>query len=428
MQSLRKLRMNQREKWNDIVGIACGVFLVIVAIVNIVLVNKATVVGAGDAKIPSDAIVCKGSAPGKNGDITVEVRATADHIYQIKILSQEETQGIGSEAVKKMPGRIYDTQSLLVDGVSGATISSNAIKEAIRNALLSAGLDPAAFEVEVEHIVEEKPFAFPLPWESEAETNGEVKATRTYTLQNAMDSVVTELYVYPSAGTDKGENLAGDGLVRGEQVYVTVTGYMLHTENVTLYTVEFVADGQRYNHTTLHVEDLLNDKIVYLVGVDGVSSATPLSFSVSNLPDGDDSALVAEAIVPAPLEDTPETRGEVKATRTYVLQNRMDETITELYVYPSAGEDKGENLAGDGLEKDEAVRVTVTGYMLHTENETLFTIEYVAGGQTYAHRTVHVEDLLFDKPIYLIGVDGISSATPVSFGGNNIMEEEDGNG
>lgn len=83
-----------------------------------------------------------------------------------------------------------------------------------------------------------------LVWPSETETAGEVKATRTYTLQNAMDSVVTELYVYPSAGTDKGENLAGDGLVRGEQVYVTVTGYMLHTENETLYTVEFVADGQ----------------------------------------------------------------------------------------------------------------------------------------------------------------------------------------
>jgi len=61
------------------------------------------------------------------------------------------------------------------------------------------------------------------------------------------------------AGTDKGENLAGDGLKRGEQVYVTVTGYMLHTENETLYTVEFVANGQTYDHTTLHVEDLLND-------------------------------------------------------------------------------------------------------------------------------------------------------------------------
>ena len=261
-----------------------------------------------------------------------------------------------------------------------------------------------------------------LVWESEAETAGEVKATRTYLLQNAMDSVITELYVYPSAGTEKGENLAGDGLVRGEQVYVTVTGYMLHTENETLFTVEFVADGQTYDHTTLHVEDLLNDKIIYLVGIDGVSSATPLSFSVSNLPDGDDSALVAEAIVPAPQEDTPETRGEVKATRTYTLRNAMQDTITELYVYPTGSEDRGENLAGDGLEPGEPVRVTLTGYMLRTENETLYTVEYAVGKKLYGHRSLHVEDLLFDTPIYLVGVDGVTSATFVSFGNSNPVK------
>lgn len=259
-----------------------------------------------------------------------------------------------------------------------------------------------------------------LVWESEAESAGEVKATRTYLLQNAMDSDVTELYVYPSDSTEKGENLAGDGLVRGEQVYVTVTGYMLRTENETLYTIEYVADGETYSHTTVHVEDQLNDKVVYLVGMDGVSSATALSFSGSNLPDGDESALAAEAIAPGPQEDTPETRGEVKATRTYTLRNAMDETVTELYVYPSDSTEKGENLAGDGLEPGEPVRVTLTGYMLRTENETLYTIEYVAGDATYSHTTVHVEDLLFDTPIYLVGVDGTSSATALSFGDSNM--------
>ncbi len=202
---------------------------------------------------------------------------------------------------------------------------------------------------------------------------------------------------------------------------MTVTGHMLHTENETLYTVEFMADGETYTHTTLHVEDLLNDKLIYLVGMDGVSGATVLSFSTSNLPNGDESALAAEAIAPAPKEDTPETRGEVKATRTYTLRNTMEETITELYVYPTGSEDRGENLAGDGLEPGEPVRVTVTGYMLHTENETLFTIEYAAGKKLYGHRSLHVEDLLFDTPIYLVGTDGTTSATFVSFGSSNMQ-------
>ena len=252
-----------------------------------------------------------------------------------------------------------------------------------------------------------------------AELAGEVKATRTYTLQNAMDDVITELYVYPTETGEKGENLAGDGLVRGEQVQVTVTGYMLHTENETLYTVEYTAGDQTYAHTTLHVEDQLLDKVVYLVGADGVSSATALSFSSSNLPDNDETALQKEAIKPAPQEDTPETRGEVKATRTYSIENAMEEVVAQLYVYPTESEEKGENLAGDGLVQGETVQATLTGYMLHTENETLYTIEYSAGGQTYLHTTVHVEDLLFDTPIYLVGADGTSSATAVSFGDSN---------
>ena len=114
-----------------------------------------------------------------------------------------------------------------------------------------------------------------------------------------------------------------------------------------------------------------------------------------------------------------ELAGEVKATRTYTLQNAMDDTITELYVYPTQTGEKGENLAGDGLIPGETVQATLTGYMLHTKNETLYTIEYVAGGQTFSHTTVHVEDLLFDTPIYLVGVDGTSSATAVSFGDSN---------
>ena len=119
-----------------------------------------------------------------------------------------------------------------------------------------------------------------------------------------------------------------------------------------------------------------------------------------------------------------ETAGEVKATRTYTLRNGMDETITELYVYPTERGERGENLAGDGLEPGEPVRVTVTGYMLRTENETLYTIEYAAGKKLYGHRTLHVEDLLFDTPIYLIGVDGVTSATFVSFGNSNLKESK----
>ena len=133
-------------------------------------------------------------------------------------------------------------------------------------------------------------------------------------------------------------------------------------------------------------------------------------------------AVGGDAVIggPSPQNDTPETRGEVKATRTYTIQNAMENTVTELYVYPSENSERGENLAGDGLESGESVEVTVTGYMLRTENETLYTIEYVVGNKLYGHRSLHVEDLLFETPINLVGVDGVTSATFVSFGNSNL--------
>ncbi len=99
---------------------------------------------------------------------------------------------------------------------------------------------------------------------------------RVYTLENAMNTPITELYVYQS----KGENLVPSGLQPGEQIDAEVFGHWLHTPDETLYTVEFVSDGETYSFRTLHVEDLF--EILYLKGaqeMDGVSGTTPVAFA-----------------------------------------------------------------------------------------------------------------------------------------------------
>lgn len=161
-----------------------------------------------------------------------------------------------------------------------------------------------------------------------AEEPGEDEIVRrVYTLENAMEVPVSAVYVYES----RGQNLVPDGLKPGEQVQVPVEGYYLHTPNQTLYTVEYVAEGETYMHQTLHVEDLFN--VLYLKGADAVSGATVLGFTN---PDG--SAQQVEE-VESPAED------EI-VSRVYTLENAMDSDITELYVYRS----RGENLAPDGLQ------------------------------------------------------------------------------
>ena len=140
----RELRKKQ-EKRRDWIGAACGVFLVLVAIGVFISGQMGTSAGVKKSQIPATAQTLTGTAPGRNGDITVTVVADENKLYQIKVTDQNETQGIGSEAVKALPEAIFEAQSLQVDAVSGATITSDGIKAAILNALSEGGIAPANF-------------------------------------------------------------------------------------------------------------------------------------------------------------------------------------------------------------------------------------------------------------------------------------------
>ncbi len=100
--------------------------------------------GAGFAE--DGKITATGVGQGIDGDVVVQVTADATTIYDVQVLEQNETPGIGSVAVEKLPGAIVETNSIAVDSISGATVTSDAIKNAIRQALTDSGIDPAPFE------------------------------------------------------------------------------------------------------------------------------------------------------------------------------------------------------------------------------------------------------------------------------------------
>ncbi len=90
--------------------------------------------------------VCTGTAQGNNGEVTVEVTYADGAITGIEVVSHSETAGISDNAISDMPGRIIDAQSLAVDTVSGATVTSNAILAAVESALTTAGIDVEPFK------------------------------------------------------------------------------------------------------------------------------------------------------------------------------------------------------------------------------------------------------------------------------------------
>ena len=112
------------------------------------------------------------SAPAMNGDLTVEVTLTEDAIESVTVTDQQETTGVGSPLMdaegnvletggkaptQLIPEKIVAAQSLKVDSVTGATITSAAVKKAVEDCLVQAGanIDDWKKEVAPEALVAE---------------------------------------------------------------------------------------------------------------------------------------------------------------------------------------------------------------------------------------------------------------------------------
>lgn len=96
----------------------------------------------------------EGSAQGKLSTVTASVTLDATgRISDVKVDVSGETPELGGAAARKIAPAVVEHQSTAVDGVSGATISSNAIKAAVAAALAKAGADPKAYDVKVEKSV-----------------------------------------------------------------------------------------------------------------------------------------------------------------------------------------------------------------------------------------------------------------------------------
>ena len=121
----------KRIQLSDIIGAGCGIFLLIVLIVDVITGMMPVTAGVKDEEIPPEAVTAIGVAPGRNDEVYVQVAATPDRIHQIKILYHIETDKIGTKSIKEIPQMIYDTQKVTVDAVTGSTLKLSEEKDTI---------------------------------------------------------------------------------------------------------------------------------------------------------------------------------------------------------------------------------------------------------------------------------------------------------
>ena len=82
------------------------------------------------------------TANGKNGNFEVTVVIEGGNIASISVGNNEETPDKGGVAIAQLPEEIVTAQSYDVDAVTGATITSNGIKDAVARCLEKASEQP----------------------------------------------------------------------------------------------------------------------------------------------------------------------------------------------------------------------------------------------------------------------------------------------
>lgn len=95
------------------------------------------------------------------------------------------------------------------------------------------------------------------------------------------------------------------------------------------------------------------------------------------------------------------------ATGVYTIHNTTGELVSELYVYETGAEEKGENLAGEGLNDTEKVEATYEG-----TKDTVLTLEFTTeSGFHGTFETLYIEEV----NINLLAADAMTGATPIQF-------------
>lgn len=113
-------------------------------------------------------------------------------------------------------------------------------------------------------------------------------------------------------------------------------------------------------------------------------------------------------------EETVDTNDEAVVNTTdevtaglYTIHNTTGELVSELYVYETGAEEKGENLAGEGLNDTERVEATYEG-----TTDTVLTLEFTTeSGFQGTFETLYIEEV----NINLLAADAMTGATPIQF-------------
>ena len=138
-------------------------------------------------------------------------------------------------------------------------------------------------------------------------------------------------------------------------------------------------------------------------------AATALALAVGMTACGNSSSTAASSSVASSAAASSEAAEPT--TAEYTVYNTTGSKVTDLYLYEVGAEDKGDNLAGDGLADGDSVVIT-RDVEADKQADVTYVLEFTTeDGQTQSFETLHYEV----APISLLSVDAAAGATPIAF-------------
>ena len=97
--------------------------------------EEETTESAEETDAAAEGTTLTGTAKGFGGDVTVTLTMDGDKIVAASIEGKDETPAVGGAALETLEKQIVEAGSDEIDGVSGATLTSTGVKEAVKAAL-----------------------------------------------------------------------------------------------------------------------------------------------------------------------------------------------------------------------------------------------------------------------------------------------------
>ena len=194
-----------------------------------------------------------GSASGYHGQTTVEVIVENGYITSIEVVSTGDDAEFFSRAKSSVISDILETQSTDVDAVTGATYSSNAIMDAVADAL-SISIDSSEVSIDTSSGSE---------YTASSDTDEETQESESSDTTQTSDTALAESGSYEDGVyTGTGSGYRGD-----TEVSVTISG----GEITDIEIVSYEDDRQYFERAVSLLDDIINAQSV---DVDTVSGAT----------------------------------------------------------------------------------------------------------------------------------------------------------